>query len=220
MPSIDGGDQMSPDYAPWAWLGPNNEYMIWQSEKKFQLGEWIYRAGRTSDEQLVCERFLASAESGLHVRSDSVAELVDIADIPAELVQLMEDVSFSGQKAKVSAAIAQLQFDAPAQLEAQLAKARSLVPEPGNDWQESAALAFENAVPRVSIEELIALGCAKLTRSNDAIRVYYQLTTLCPECQAKLDAITKYDLVVMVRHLQRRLEYRSVLLHKAADASS
>jgi hypothetical protein len=95
MPSIDGGDQCSKEYAPHMWIGDN---FIHNSGLKLKVGEWWYRAGRLHDESLVAERWKGSEYKGLGgVQTDH--EPVSAELIPPELVEKMKSVSRARQHA-------------------------------------------------------------------------------------------------------------------------
>ena len=85
MPSMFGGSNTDPDYAPHMWLGDN---FIHNTEKIFRIDEWVYRAGRLSDETLVVVRW-----------KDGNREAVPADQIPDEIHTAMKDVSRAEQTA-------------------------------------------------------------------------------------------------------------------------
>lgn len=92
MPSFDGGDSLSPTYAPWAWIGPNNEHFVWQTARKVAHEGFLYRAGLVNGEQVVCERSpLEDANARPSMIRDRV-ELVPVEEIPQGLFPSLESM--------------------------------------------------------------------------------------------------------------------------------
>ena len=78
MPSIDGGDSLSPEYAPWAYIGSN---FVWQTVQNAEHEGYLYRAGRTRDGRVVCER-----RPNEDVLSGSLRNSVAVEEVPEELI--------------------------------------------------------------------------------------------------------------------------------------
>lgn len=87
MPSITGGDQLSPEYAPWAWI---QGQFVWQTAQKVLVDQWEYRIGRTTEERIVCERQLVGGQQ----RAEQVPEM----QIPEQVLMAIKNVSFSGTR--------------------------------------------------------------------------------------------------------------------------
>jgi len=94
MPSIDGGDQTSKEYATHMWIGDD---FIHNSGVILQIGEWWYRAGRLVDESLVAERWKGDKYEGFDGQTDR--ESVPVELIPAEMLEKMKSVSRAKQLA-------------------------------------------------------------------------------------------------------------------------
>lgn len=86
MPSITGGDQLDPSYAPWAWIGPDDDrHLVWQTSQAAEHGGWLYRAGMIDDTQIVCERRpTEDAPNGNLMKRDRI-ETVPVDKIPEGL---------------------------------------------------------------------------------------------------------------------------------------
>lgn len=107
MPGFGGEDSLSPEYAPWAYIGPNNEYFVWQTAEEAKHDTYLYRAGMTDDEKLVCERRpLTEAPLGSLMMRDNV-ELVLPEDIPAGLFPSLQ--SMAARIAEVQAQIDEIE---------------------------------------------------------------------------------------------------------------
>lgn len=90
MPSIDGGDSTSKDYAPHMWIG---DHFIHNSGQTVQIGDWWYRAGKLSDESIVAERWQGEKYRPVGIESVSLEEM------PEELLAQMESISRAKQYA-------------------------------------------------------------------------------------------------------------------------
>lgn len=83
MPSIDGGDSTSREYAPHMWL---REHFIHNTQKLVKVGDWWYRGGRLDDESIVAERW--KGDKFRH-KKQTDREIVPPDEIPQELLQAM-----------------------------------------------------------------------------------------------------------------------------------
>ncbi|GAC1391299.1 MAG: hypothetical protein NVSMB46_03290 [Candidatus Saccharimonadales bacterium] len=93
MPSIDGGDQLSPEYAPWAYIGPNKEYFVWQTSQKAEHDGYLYRIGMVDDNEVVCERRpITDAKLVPHAKTDNI-EMVPVELIPEGLFPSLQTMS-------------------------------------------------------------------------------------------------------------------------------
>jgi hypothetical protein len=93
MPSIDGGDQLSPDYAPWAWIGPDNEHFVWQTSQRAEHEGFLYRAGMLNDETVVCERRPIEDVAGGSLVNRAHIEAVPIEQIPDGIFPSLQSMS-------------------------------------------------------------------------------------------------------------------------------
>jgi len=87
MPSITGGNQLSQDYAGWAWVG---NHFVGRTKRKITHERVDYEIGKTSDEQVVC---------GMWDEQNFV--MVAFQDIPKEVLSVLEGVSFDAEMQKV-----------------------------------------------------------------------------------------------------------------------
>ena len=93
MPSIDGGDSTTPEYAPHMWLGG---HFIHNTQQRVKVGDWWYRGGRFEDERIVAERWKGDEFSH---QKQTDRQMVSTEQIPPELLLAMSSVSRAEQEA-------------------------------------------------------------------------------------------------------------------------
>lgn len=87
MPSIDGGDSTSSEYAPHMWLG---NHFIYNTQRVVRVGTWWYRGGRLGDGTIVAERWRGGR---LPMDGQTDREMVSTDQIPPKLLRAMKSVS-------------------------------------------------------------------------------------------------------------------------------
>ncbi len=98
MPNIWGGDQMDPDYAPWAWIG---DEFVGRTGKTVTHQDVEYRIGKNATGKIVCKR----VESGGKEKS------VPLDEIPQEVLDSIEKKSFKESKKEVETLAREIQPD-------------------------------------------------------------------------------------------------------------
>jgi hypothetical protein len=119
MPSITGGDQLDPEYAPHFYIGPNDEYFVWQTRVEAEHEGYLYRAGRTEDEEIVADRRpLKIPKAAGSIALDELFELIPAEELPDGLFENIP--SFEGRVEEVNELIRQIQPESEGILEEQL----------------------------------------------------------------------------------------------------
>lgn len=124
MPSFDGGDQLSPEYAPSFHIGLGNNF-VWQTAETAEHDGWLYRAGKTDDDELVCERRPLEDTPGGTLLQRQQLEDVPILEIPKGLFPNLRTFGEITKEIKGLLNEVEPGGTASAQLDAQIARKRS-----------------------------------------------------------------------------------------------